>query len=237
MSRWPGKLGPRGAFGGLFLGGVETIGQGWLRITKSDLEAYAPPIWDLYVASYADKGSLNVAGATALVSEFDRWLVHKASPESGEIDAFALAKRTPFGMKLGALGTNGTTGGKLAVRAKLAELLDEEGSFGEVSGAIEKLALRSAAPAICAAYVSRVLGKEIELQPDGVHYERVIKGVGKVQKMMVGRPTGIPTTSSAEPACDVDPPAGLRGLGGARRAGGSELADRLAHKAAELLDL
>jgi hypothetical protein len=59
---------------------------------------------------------------------------------------------------------------------------------------------------VCAVYVPEVLGKPVKPMPDGIHYERVLTGIGTVVKKMVGSPRGIPSGDGG--SCPMD--AGLR---------------------------
>ena len=67
-------------------------------------------------------------------------------------------------------------------------------------------------------YAADVLKKSVSPASDGVHYQRVIKGVGEVTKVLIGLPRGVPVTSSDDPQCPIpERVAGSRRRGGARR--------------------
>lgn len=124
--------------------------------------------------------------------------------------AFVLSKTTPYGQKLGLAGSDGSRVGRHAVKDYVANSFFALGHYAEVSHRMEELAFEAGAPLVCAEYASDVLNKDVTPARDGVHYRRAIKGVGEVTKVIIGRPRGIPVTTSDRPACPI-PERSMRG--------------------------
>jgi hypothetical protein len=135
--------------------------------------------------------------------EYDTWELFGSG---GTWVAFVLSKTTPFGQKLGLAGSDGSRAGRIAVKEYVANSLFDGGRYAEVSHRMEDLVLEAGVPIVCAAYAHDVLKKHVVPASDGVHYRRVIKGVGEVTKVIVGLPRGIPVTSSDRPQCPIPTP-------------------------------
>jgi len=133
--------------------------------------------------------------------EYDSWELF--NDDDGNGVAFVLNKTTPFGKKLGLAGSDGSRAGRTAVKEYVAGSFFDDGHYAEVSHRMEDLAIQAGAPIVCAAYAGDVLKKNIVPENDGVHYRRVIKGVGEVTKVIIGIPRGIPVTSSDQPQCPI----------------------------------
>lgn len=173
------------------------------RLTGRKRQRYLPAVWDMLVRSYAAIGVPH-RHPGELLADYPAWDV--AFDEEGAPRAFTLYKRTPRGWKSAASGSDGSLDGRDTVKAQIARKFQKPGTYGEVSGAVEAVARKSGAPAVCAAYVPEVIGKRVTPQGDGLHYERAITGVGVHEKVLVGRPRGIPTTSMEAPACPIPNP-------------------------------
>lgn len=132
--------------------------------------------------------------------EYDNWELFNSN---GTWVAFVLSKTTPFGQKLGLAGSDGSRAGRTAVKEYVANSFFDVARYAEVSHRMEELAIEAGAPIVCAAYASDVLNKNVVPASDGVHYRRVIKGVGEVTKIIIGLPRGVPVTSSDHPQCPV----------------------------------
>jgi hypothetical protein len=137
------------------------------------------------------------------LDEYNVWEVYE---EGSEPIAFRLGKSTPFGVKGGLVGSNGSREGRNAVKDYARRWYLMPGHYGEVSHRMLELALEAQAPVICASYVPAIIHKQVIPEQDGVHYRRTLKNVGEVVKVMVGRPHGVPTTSSAHPQCPLPSP-------------------------------
>lgn len=173
----------------------------WEEMNRSDLtEALLDQIWGMYKISYAKLG-LKAGSIHEMVNEYDQWMI--ASSADGTPVAFAVGKTTPYGVKSGFGGSNGSPEGKMAMRSLMSTIYKQPGNYAEVSHAVEHLVTASGAPAICAAYAPQVLKKSVVAGQDGLHYTRNLAGVGLVEKVLVGRPRGIPTTNYTHPSCPV----------------------------------
>jgi hypothetical protein len=169
-----------------------------LNISGSERELWADKVFDLVKITYEKIGV--PAKSPGELMEFDLWDLNMGSQE--EILAFTLYKRTSFGLKAGLSGHNGTSEGKRTNVQNIRKKFLLPGVYGEVSHAVEGIAVAAGAPVVCATYVKEILKKEIIPQEDGIHYVRNITGVGPVKKVMVGNPKGIPTTDYNAPSCD-----------------------------------
>ena len=165
-------------------------------------------IWRMYAGSYGAKG-LIIPNASAF-DEFDLWEVYLDS--AGDARSFVLSKRTPFGIKRGLSGTDGSQDAKTMYKQKSAEDLFVPGVYAEVSHKVEDIARKARAPVVCALDAGAILNKAIEIQPDGIHYARKITGLAEpVVKVMVGNPKGVVNqTNFDSPSCPSTRMNGLR---------------------------
>lgn len=197
----------------------------WISLTTKRSRARAlPAIWRLYITSYAQIG-LTIKDPWALLPEYNLWDVYVDADR--QVRAFRLAKRTPFGVKAGLSGTDGSTDARQIFRAYLAPWFHTPGNYGEVSHKMETLAFKLGAPVVCAIDAAGILRKAVQFEADGIHYTRTLANIGPVTKVMVGRPRQTPVTSATNPAC----PRPEGGFGASRRAGGVDatLDAELAH--------
>jgi hypothetical protein len=102
----------------------------------------------------------------------------------------------------GASGSDGSPEGKQRAVHNIRTRFKQPGVYGEVSHKVKDIALAAGAPVVCVDYVSDILGKNITPVGDN-QYERSLSGVGRVVKVMVGKPRGVPQD------CPVDKTAGL----------------------------
>lgn len=177
------ERGPDGKFGSGG-GGTSDHGGGWKDVHGVDRAKVADAVWSMYAKSYAAIG-MHLTGPADMM-EYDHWSVLGSPPS-----AFVVAKTTPYGQKLGLLGTDGSKEGKGAVKDWLRTAFHREGTYGEVSHGVEHLSAGS--PIVPADKVGAILGKTVEPSADGVHYGRTLAGVGRAEKLMVGRPHGVQT--------------------------------------------
>lgn len=188
-------------------------------------------VWDMYQASYKTLG-LKASGIGEMVSEYDHWSLAYSLEDDLVPVAFYMAKTTPFGLKGGFLGSDGSPDGKAAAKQVLLVTLKRPGYYLEVSHAVEHIAVKAGVPVVCAAYVPAVLHKDVEPSVDGLHYTRNLQGIGVLEKLLVGRPRGIPVTDIHHPECPL-PEVGLRQGGDPED---DTLGDRDAHLACVLFD-
>lgn len=163
-------------------------------------ETVRPAVWDMAKGTYAKIGL--ILDHPSDLDEYNVWDIYDVD---GGLRAFRLGKTTPYGVKGGLVGSDGSKEGRTAVKEYAAEWYFQPGQYGEVSHRMETLVLDAGAPVVCAVYAARVLNKPIEYADDGVHYRRTLKNVGDVTKILVGRPYGVPVTSIAAPRCPIPP--------------------------------
>ena len=154
----------------------------------------------MYVGTYKALGALNMSSSSELY-EFDVWDLTVDS--AGVPRAFSCYKKTPFGLKSGASGFDGSAEGKSFQISNIRTKFFIPGVYGEVSHSVESIALKAGAPVVCNSLVPKILKKQVLPHEDQIHYTRAISGVGTVQKIMVGSPIGIPTTDASSPVCGV----------------------------------
>jgi hypothetical protein len=162
-------------------------------------EVIRPAVWDMMVSTYAKLGL--ILDRPSELDEYNVWDIYE--DVDGRFIAFRLGKTTPFGIKGGLVGSDGSRTGRTAIKQYVAEWYLEPGHYSEVSHRMQELAFAAGAPVVCAAYASEVLHKPVIPEPDGVFYRRVIKNVGEVKKVIVGRPHGVSVTPSADPQCPL----------------------------------
>jgi hypothetical protein len=174
----------------------------WIRVTprtRGFEEFIRPAVWSMVQSTYAKIGL--ILDNPHELDEYDVWDVYE--DRDGVLRAFRLGKTTPYGIKGGLVGSDGSKQGRAAVRAYAAQWYKEPGNYSEVSHRMEELAIEAGSPVVCAIYAPEILRKNVSVEDDGVHYRRSIKNVGEVTKVLVGRPRGIPVTSGTHPRCPV----------------------------------
>jgi hypothetical protein len=135
---------------------------------------------------------------------YDEWQV--CFDSEGKPSSFAMFERTAFGLKATLSGHDGSSTGKAQAVHGLRTKYREHGIYGEVSHKVKEIALAAGAPVVCNAFAQQILGKPVEPLPDGISYARTLAGVGRVVKVLVGTPKGIPTTSANNPTCPATSP-------------------------------
>lgn len=185
---------------------------------------YLNAVWDMYTHTYKAIG-LIVTSPFDLLSEFPIW---ELCLDADNIPhAFGMSKPTPFGLKSGLSGHDGTPDGKSMALMMLRSKFKRPGFYSEMSHRALDIVLAAGAPVVCASYVSKILGKDVEPAEDGIHYKRNISGVGVVSKVMVGHPRGVNVTDYSNPHCPV-----IKGMAMQATNGTSDdLADLAAHYA------
>lgn len=166
-----------------------------VQLTGSGREEHLDTVWAMYRKSYSTIG-MSIPNAAGLL-KYDTWDLDMVG---GQPVAFTLFKRTSYGLKAGAVGSDGTPEGKAATIHNLRTKYRQPGVYGEVSHKVQEIALAAGAPVVCAALAPVILGKPVE-QVSDLEYRRNLEGVGNVKKMLVGRPRGVPTTDADHPSC------------------------------------
>jgi len=133
--------------------------------------------------------SLNIEDADGLF-EFDRWILIQDA--RGKLIGFVLLKTTPFGLKVGLTGSDGSVAGREAIKAFHRRVYREKGVYGEVSDALERV-VAGHAPRVPVDVAQLVLRpKVVHREADGYHYSREITRLGRRTKLMVGTPVPPP---------------------------------------------
>ena len=171
----------------------------WESMSGRERHDAVSEVWAMVQSTYAKIGL--IVDEPRELYEYDSWELYSSNGTPWV--AFVLNKTTPFGLKLGLAGSDGSRAGRTAVKEFVANSFFDPGRYAEVSHRMEELAVEAGAPIVCAAYVGDVLKKSVLPEGDGVHYRRAIKGVGEVTKVLIGLPRGVPTTSSESPQCPV----------------------------------
>jgi hypothetical protein len=195
-----------------------------ILVSGGDREDWEDRVFEMVVTTYQKIG-VPVNQPRDLM-EFDRWYLYLNTKDQPV--AFTLTKTTTFGIKAGLAGSNGSSEGKRIAIANLRSNFFKSGHYGEVSHAVEGIATAAGAPVVCNAYAPKILGKPVEPHEDGIHYTRNISGVGTVQKVLVGKPKGIPTTDYNNPSCPVEGKQAALQIQGVKQAT-SPFEDRCAH--------
>lgn len=172
----------------------------WIRFSPAHtaaFEAIRADVWNMVQTTYAKIGL--IVDSPRDLDEYNVWEVYENDRD--QPIAFRLGKTTPFGIKGGLVGSDGSREGRAAVKEYVAEWYRQPGNYGEVSHRMEELAFDAGAPVVCAIYAGQVLQKPLHVESDGVHYRRKIRNVGEVTKVIVGRPRGIPTTDADDLRC------------------------------------
>ena len=167
------------------------------QVTGGQRKQFIDQVWDMFVLTYQKIG-LTIKSPDGLM-KYSTWEL--CIGRDGNPMAFTTMKNTSSGLKLGLAGSDGSSEGKSTLVKSLRTIFHRSGMYGEVSHAVEGIALKAGSPVVCASYAPAVLGKKVAPLDDGVHYKRALKGVGVVTKILVGRPNGVPTTTISNPQC------------------------------------
>lgn len=164
---------------------VVTTGEPYTQVDPIDLpDPLTAELFIVYKRTYKQLGT-HLKKAVDLF-EYNRWIL--IQNEIGGLAAFIIFKTTIWGLKLGAVGSDGSRQGKDCLLALLAKALNVECVYGEVSPPLEgKLA--GTVPQVPSPIAKQVLEKDIEPDADGYHYRRVIKEIGPQKKLLVGKPS------------------------------------------------
>ena len=146
-------------------------------------------IWTIYDLSYAKVGK-HISSKSALMSNYDLFWVVDVEGDK-EIDAFVSYSSTPFGKKIGLIGSDGTSEGRNAMLMKGAELLLKRGWYAEVDSRFARLLKKRLGVNHIQDedQVRTILNKPLEWDEDKKCYTRNLEGKGEVVKYLVGMPT------------------------------------------------
>lgn len=112
----------------------------------------------------------------------------KAVRRGDKISAVQLYK-PQHGRKTIALATDGSTQGKKDMLKTGSEDHEHKRAWAEVSGAPEKIFKKLGYPTVPAKHAEKLLGKQVNVHPDGEHYTRNIGGHPHT-KTIIGHPKG-----------------------------------------------
>lgn len=142
--------------------------------TPEQKNKFVQQVWDIMQKSYASIGGFGTASSPEeLIQTSGLW---KIITRNGNITAVNIY-RDQHGRKSIASGTDGSPQGKKDYLMIKNEDVKFNRAWAEVSGAPEKILMRSGAKAIPAKFAPILTQKEIlSYNPDGVHYTRLIAG-------------------------------------------------------------
>lgn len=152
---------------------------------KEDMSLYIDEIYKIMIESYKSIGGFLTANSPEeLIKKCDFIKIVK---RNGSITSCSCYKISNHGRKLICGGTNGTEQGKNDLFMIIREDINnkDRNAFSEVSGKLEHIYLKNGASPIQNFLVSSIINKEVELDSDGFHYYRNIKGQ-KIKKILVG---------------------------------------------------
>jgi hypothetical protein len=157
-------------------------------------------IYDIITKTYASIGGyVDFSKPGDLPSDFTDWIINDIDKDP-EVDAVRFAKKGPGGTKFAGSATDGSSAAKKIMLNKTAKMLNQKGNYGEVSDAIAHILLtKYDVPVVTdEEQVKKLLpGKKVKWigeHPNGKYpgvngwYERVLTGMGKHIKIMVGKP-------------------------------------------------
>lgn len=166
-----------------------STGTKHIEVKGADRMKYISDVYTMVISTYQKIG-VPISSESDLLKYPIWWLYQN---EEGTPIAFNCFKDTPYGKKSGLSGSDMSPEGKATVVNLIRTKFKKNGIFGEVSHKVEEIAIAAGAPVVPARFVEEILGKPVEIQEDGFHYIRNISGVGRVKKIMVGKPKGVPT--------------------------------------------
>lgn len=161
---------------------------------RAEKEKYLDEVSNIIMASYGKRGGRPTHDVHDYLADKYFW---KLVRKDGKIIAALIYKLDGEYRKYNCGGTDGTAEGKKALYKILEDdiILYDRGAYGEVSNPIEHIYIDNLGgkviPNKIAQYIlkNRFNKQVISLNPDGIHYTRMISGK-PIEKVMVGN---IPT--------------------------------------------
>lgn len=160
----------------------------WMPVPPSELKDFQKVIFDLIDNAYKKIGGAAGFKSNRDVNSEKDFNVFDVDGDSIP-DAVVVGKKKQSGEKLVALGHDGSQQAKRAAVGRQIKQLKTKGHYVEVSGRMADI-FKSAGVAIVNNEddVRKVLrGKDIKWHGDGT-YDRVIPGIGKQRKTLMGKP-------------------------------------------------
>lgn len=161
----------------------------WVTANSKTLKQFKDEIFKLIQTAYAPIGGHPNYNSPADISSKDAQFFQLIDVDDDpEIDAVAVSKKKPAGMKSVALGHDGSSSAKRTVISKKIKDMKKSKHYIEVSGRMYDILKAGGVPIVDdEELIKRVLkGKEIEYVGDG-WYIRKIAGK-KHKKIMMGHP-------------------------------------------------
>lgn len=154
--------------------------------TPSSKESSKHEVWYLLHQTYKGIGGLMGADLVDLVRTPGMW---KLVRKNGHIVAGVIYKDTDWGRKIRLVFHNDTDEGRTWLKKILQEDISKNRSWGEISGALEKVMTRMGAKLVDNRQVHKFLKVPVDnikkLHSDGHHYDReVAPGVIKTQVLL-----------------------------------------------------
>jgi DNA topoisomerase IB len=161
----------------------------WKTVNPSVLDSLEQDrLWQVYNLAYGKIG-VHVPDLANLLKKYDLlWLIDVDGDNT--IDAFIAYSKTPFGNKIGLMGSDGSQAAKKFLVGKFIQLLKTSYWYAEVSDKPALLALSNNIDAVTDTNaVSKILGSKGKLTflEDG-WYLRQVGALGNKKKLLVGRP-------------------------------------------------
>jgi len=160
----------------------------WMPVAPSELKDFKKVIFDLISTAYKPIGGHGGFASTSDVNSEKDFNIFDADGDDIP-DAVVVSKKKQPGKKLVAIGHDGSSQSKRSAVGKQIKQLKSKGHYIEVSGKLADI-FKSAGVAIVnnEEDVRKVLyGKDIKWHGDGT-YDRVIPGIGKQRKTLMGKP-------------------------------------------------
>lgn len=152
-----------------------------------DIEKVLDKVYSMLEITYAAIGN-RYNNAQELLEDEKNSQFHVITDQEGKEVAFIISKKTPFGNKLTAGGSDGSSSGKVNFIDAYLRFLDKKGNYAEVSMALEHIGRKNNKQVVPFSDVEKILyPKKLTPESDGTHYSREIAGVSHV-KLMLGKP-------------------------------------------------
>lgn len=155
--------------------------------TPEDKQKYMDELWELLELTYAEIGGLMGASKSDLISAPGIW---KLVRKEGKIIA-GILYRDLAGRKIRLVLHNNSEQGKDWVKKIIKDDIALGRSWGEVSGALEKVMMKLGAKPISNVHAEEVLGQPVkDLHKDGFHYTRDVGGGVEKEQIILGNLEG-----------------------------------------------
>jgi hypothetical protein len=155
-------------------------------------EEYVERVFELYQKTYQSYGPPRFTDSRQLL-KYDRWILFFEGDDhdAKHMIAFALLGSTEEGLKAGLRGSDLSLRARAAVKAFAIGSYNTPGVYGEISERLEA-AIIAEVPVVPFMVARTILvghGKDIQrVADDDEHYTRELRNIGRVPKIMVGRP-------------------------------------------------